>query len=133
MGNKIANFQKKGHYVIDAVHDFAAQLIAKGSALAALDVVEVLTIPAKCIVMAAGITPIAVANSTTLTLDLGDGTDVDRNVDGFDAKATTDGVPIMTVEKYYPTADTLDLTYATLTGTLTTGSVRVWAIVIDIS
>ena len=134
MGTKLPNFNIQGCHVLEATINFATELASKGSALAATDIFTGVTIPEKCMVLAAGINPIVAANASAATLDLGDGTDADRNVDGFDAtQIVTDGVPIMTNAKYYPTADTIDVTLATLTGTLSTGSVRVWAVVIDIS
>lgn len=143
MGTKLPNYLTNPVKLISTEVDFADLLVEKGSALAAADVFDVISIPAKCLVIAAGINPVTAANSTTLTVDLGDGTDVDRYVDGFDAKAATDGVPIMPTTgaayaqyagpKYYPAADTIDIVLATLTGTLTTGKIRVWAVVADIS
>lgn len=143
MGTKLPNYLTNPVKLISTEVDFADLLVEKGSALAAADVFDVISIPAKCLVIAAGINPVTAANSTTLTVDLGDGTDVDRYVDGFDAKGTTDGVPIMPTTgaayaqyagpKYYPAADTIDIVLATLTGTLTTGKIRVWAVVADIS
>lgn len=135
MGQKLANFNIQGCHILEATINFATELVTKGSALAATDVYDGITIPDKCLVLAAGINPLVAADSTTLTLDLGDD-DPDRYVDGFDAtQIVTDGVPILatTVPKYYPTSDTIDVTAATLTGTLTSGSVRVWAVVVDVS
>ena len=143
MGTKLPNYLTNPVKLISAEVNFADLLASKGSALAAADVFGVLSVPAKCLVLAAGINPVKAANSTTLTVDLGDGTDVDRYVDGFDAKAATDGVPILPTTgsayaqyagpKYYPAADTIDIVLATLTGTLTKGKIRVWAVVADIS
>lgn len=135
MGTKLPNFAKSQVHVLDKVINFATELVTKGSALAAADIFTGLSIPDKCLVLAAGINPIAAANASAATLDLGDN-DADRYVDGFDAtQIATDGVPILdtNVPKYYPAADTIDVTLATLTGTLSTGSVRVWAVVVDVS
>ena len=144
MGTKLPNYLTNPVKLISTEVDFADLLVENGSALAAADVFEVISIPAKCLVIAAGINPVTAANSTTLTVDLGDGDDVDRYTDGFNAKqTTTDGVPIMPTTgaayaqyagpKYYPAADTIDIVLATLTGTLTKGKIRVWAVVADIS
>ena len=138
------NYLPTGIKVLSKDVDFADLLAEKGSALAAADVFEVLDIPAKCFVLAAGVNPVTAANSTTLTVDLGDGADTDRYVDGFNAAQTaTDGVPITPTtgaayaqyagQKYYPAADTIDILFATLTGTLTSGVIRVWAIAIDVA
>lgn len=107
--------------------DFAEVLAEKGSALAAADVIEVFQVPAGCVVEYANITPKVVCNAeaTVLIMDLGDGVTPALYVDGTDGEALTDGVPIMTVQKYYPVTDTVDLTIQALTGTLTTGKVQI--------
>lgn len=128
----LSQHMNRGAYTLEKELDFAVELAAKGSALTTSDVFEVLDIPASTVVLCAGVHPVEVADSTTLTLDVGDETDADKYVDGFDAKGTTDGVPIMSVAKYYPAADTIDVDVATLTGTLTTGKVKVWALCFDV-
>lgn len=125
-------------YRVEFVLDFADALTAKGSALAAADVIEVITIPAGTVVLGAGIQLIDAANSTTLTLDVGTGTDADEWVDGFDAQGGTEGaygtdLSASPVWNTYGSADTIDVTLATLTGTLTTGKVRVYALMLDVS
>ena len=129
----LSQHMNRGAFTLEVTVDFAEKLATKGSALATSDVFEVLTIPAGTVVSCAGVHQVEVANSTTLTLDIGDGTNADMYVDGFDAKATDDGVPIMTVAKYYPTADTIDVDIATLTGTLSTGKVKVWALCFNVA
>ena len=140
----LPNYLPTGIKVLSKEIDFADLLVEKGSALAAADVFEALDVPAKCFVLAAGIHPVTAANSTTLTIDLGDGADVDHYVDGFNAAQTaTDSVPITPTTgaayaqhagmKYYSAADTIDILFATLTGTLTSGVIRVWAIAIDVA
>ena len=128
----LSQHMNRGAYTLEKELDFAVELAAKGSALTTSDVFEVLDIPASTVVLCAGVHPVEAADSTTLTLDVGDGTNPDMYVDGFDAKDTTDGVPIMTAAKYYPAADTIDVDVATLTGTLTTGKVKVWALCFDV-
>lgn len=132
-GTKLPNFSHPRMVLIQETVDYADLLVAKESALAAADVFNILTIPAGCIVLYAGLTPKVVGDSTTLTLDLGDGDNDDLYVDGTDGAALTDGVPIMTVSKYYPAAGSLNLLFKTLTGTLTTGKVLVWALVTEAS
>ena len=124
-GAKLPNFRKGG--VLQIVVDFALALAEKESALAAADVLQILTIPAGCVIESACISPITgyQLDSTAATLDLGDDSNDDMFVDGFDGTATTEGVPIMTVEKFYPAADTLDVTLQALTGTIATGKVLV--------
>ena len=134
MGYQLPNFAKTQCYTITKDVDVADWLADKGEALAAADIYAAITIPAKCIRLAAGINPVTAANADAATFDLGDGDDADSCVDGFDAtQIVTDGVPIMTNIKYYPTSDTLDVTLATLTGTLSSGKVQVWAVLIDVT
>lgn len=134
-GTKLPNYVKAGQHTLKKVIDYAEALEKKESALAAGDVLQVFTIPAGCIIHAAGLTPKVVADSDSLALDLGD-TDAGAAVytDGTDGTALTDGVPVMTaVQKYYPAANTLDLTLQAITGVLTTGKVLVWCIVTEAS
>lgn len=90
---------------------------AKGSALAAADVINILNLPAGT-TAAYGTVNVRKADSgTTLTVDLGDGTAADEWVDGADATTTgykaqgTNGV--FDQKKLYTAADTLFLTIAT--------------------
>jgi len=142
----------RGVYVIDKTIDYAAVLVKKGSALAAADVVQVLDIPAETFVLAAGAEIITVGNATTLTLDV-DFAGGDDYVDGADAIAAvgycaagTNGFTGIqfanavesstltnTAAIHNTAADTLDVTFKTLTGTLSTGKVRVYAMLADIS
>jgi len=127
-------------YLLENVIDYADVLAAKGSALAASDTIEALKIPAGTAILYVGCRQVVAGNSTTLTLDIGKtGGDVDEWVDGFDAQASAvgaysadlDAVPAI----YAPltTADTVDVLFATLTGTLTTGKIAVFALVLDCS
>lgn len=109
--------------------NWADVLTAKGSAIAASDVVEVIDVPAGTVVVGAWAYVKTAADSTTLTLHLGNGTDPDEYVVSLDGKtvAYSPDLNSDTTFKLYSAADTLDLTLATLTGTLTTGKVIVWA------
>lgn len=123
-GTRVPNYIKADTYQFEL--DFAKALEAKGSALAVDDVFEVFNVPAGCVVEYACLTTVTAADpATVVTLDLGDGTGTARYVDGFDATATTAGVPVMTVQKYYPAADTVDVLLQALTGVLSTGKVKV--------
>lgn len=126
-------------YVVSNYINFADITTAKGSAVAAADTVEAITVPAGTAILAAGLECMIVDNATALTLDLGfTGGDVDEFVDGFDHaaaaagaySASLDTVPGITV---LGTADTIDLLIATLTDAPTVGQVRVWALLVDIS
>ena len=106
----------------------------------ASDVIELLNIPKNTFVMCAGIIP-TVADGAVLTGDLGDATNPDGFVDGVDLNSTTpvmtlaaDGFGVTTVlGKFYPAADTLDLTLATI-GAQTShlAEFTVWAIMCQI-
>lgn len=129
-------------YFVEKVVDFAAAATAKGSALAAADVIEVLQVPAQTLVLWAGIekTSASTGTSTDLTLDLGiTGVDADAFVDGIDWDAAAVGdygaVPAATIGGKYlvgATADTIDILIATQTGTFTGGKARVWALLVNV-
>jgi hypothetical protein len=126
-------------YIVENYIDFAEVLAAKGSALASSDTVEALVVPAGTMVRAAGVQCITPDNATTLTLDLGyTGGTVDHWVDGFDHGSAAAGAYSSAPAGDGPvapgtSADTIDLLFATLTGTLSTGVVRVWAELVDVS
>lgn len=125
-------------YLVEVVIDYAEALVAKGSALAANDVIELIRVPAGTVILGAGAQVITAADSTTLTIDVGiTGGDVDEWVDGLDAKATagtySTDLAVSPNWTTISTADTIDALFATLTGTLTTGKVRVYAWLLDVS
>ena len=123
-------------YLVDVTVDFAAAATAKGSALAAADVIEALQIPAQSIVLAAGfeITS-AITGSCTVSLGV-TGVTAAAYVSAFGvtgslsvgdyATPATAGYPIVT-----KAADTLDLLLVTETTTLSAGSIRVFAVIVD--
>lgn len=129
-------------YVVEKYVDFADVLEEKGTALAADDYVKVIQVPAETLVLSAGLEVETAGDSTTLTLDLGYGGDTvtgDVYTDGADGKTTgygalgTNGKLVANALRTTSAADTLDLKFATLTGTLTAGLVRVYAVMMDIS
>jgi len=95
--------------------------------------VTAVSLPANCVVLAAGVvTTVAIAGSTGYTIDLSVGSaDVQS---ALDIQAATVGT--ITVEAAVPVAtsvaDTLDVV-ATVTGTATAGTIRVWALVLDMT
>ena len=123
-------------YVVENTISLAAAVTAKGSALAAADVIEALQIPAQSIVLAAGfeITS-AVTGSCTVSLGV-TGVTAAAYVSAFAvtgslsvgdyATPATAGYPIVT-----KAADTLDLLLVTETTTLSAGSIRVFAVIVD--
>lgn len=127
-------------YVVENVINFADALTAKGSALASSDTIEALQIPAGTFILFAGIQTILADDATTLTLDLGmTGGTVDHWVDGYDQAAAAAGdyaawdANAGIAAQFVSAADTLDVLFATLTGTLTIGKIRVFAVLADCS
>lgn len=128
-------------YKVEMTLDFAAAATAKGSALAASDVIQTITVPAESVVLSAGweVVTAMTGTSTDATLDFGvTGGDVDNFVDGFDLDGAAVGAYSAQPVAYAPvviggTADTLDILIATQTGTITGGSLRVWAVIVDVS
>jgi hypothetical protein len=127
-------------YLVDKTIDFAAAATAKGSALAAADVIECISVPVNTVILNAGIEIITVlgGESNDTTFDLGvTGTDADVFVDGFDADAAAAGAYAQNAAAFQPivigaTADTIDLLIATATTAPTSGVVRVWAVLMNV-
>lgn len=119
--------------------DLAAAVTAKGSALAQADVIEAVRIPKNHAVLSAFAkkTEAMTGTSTDLTFDIGiTGGDVDNYVDGwdFDAAAVDSfATPIGVNEPVVvSTSDTIDILFATQTGTVTGGKLIVYALVVDL-
>ena len=125
-------------YLVDVTIDFAAAATAKGSALAAADVIECLNVPANTLILNAGLEIITAlgGESSDTTFDLGTGVDADNFVDGFDADAAAAGAYAQNAAAFQPivagTADTIDITIATATTAPTSGEVRVWAVLMNV-
>ena len=138
-GNAAYKTAGRTPYVVDKIVDFAAAVTAKGSALAAADVIEVLDIPAKCQILSCGAEVIAVhaGTSTDLTLDIGiTGGNIDFVADAFDFDDATVGAvtaPVVAeLPLYNGSADTIDILLATMTNTTTGGKIRVWATIVSV-
>lgn len=125
-------------YVAENIIDLAAAVTAKGSALAAADVIEALQIPAQSVVLAAGFEIIStVTGSCTVSLGV-TGVTAAAYVSAFGvtgslavgdyATPAAAGYPIVT-----KAADTLDLLLVTETTTLSAGKIRVFAVICDIT
>lgn len=127
-------------YLVDKVIDFAVAATAKGSALAATDVIECISVPANTVILNAGIeiTTLLGGESNDTTFDLGvTGVDADVFVDGFDADAAAAGAYAQNAAAFQPvvigaTADTIDLLIATATTAPTSGAARVWAVLMNV-
>jgi len=125
--------------LVDVTIDFAAAATAKGSALAAADIIECINVPANTLILNAGLEVITVlgGESNDTTFDLGvTTTEPDNFVDGFDADAAAAGAYAQNAAAYQPlvigAADTIDLLIATATTAPTSGEVRVWAVLMNI-
>jgi hypothetical protein len=128
-------------YLVEVNLDLAAATTAKGSALAAADVIEVIDVPAGTIILAAGlqVTTETTDTQTDVTVDLGvTTTDPDAFVDGYDLDAAVAGAYASQPATYQPivigaTADTIDLLIATATAGPSAGELRIWAVLMDVS
>lgn len=124
-------------YLVQYELNYADALTAKGSALASADIFELIRIPAGTVVLGAGAEVKVAGDSTTLTVSIGTGADDNEWVDALNGKATagTYGTDLDAVPAWntYTATDTIDVTFATLTGTLTTGKLRVYALMMNVS
>lgn len=126
-------------YVVQASIDFAAAATAKGSALAAADVIEAINVPANTLVLNAGVeVTTAPSGGTGTVLDLGvTGVDPDVFVDGFAFDSASAGDYAQNAAAFQPlvvgsAADTLDVLVQAATTVSTAGVVRVWAVLVDV-
>lgn len=125
-------------YVVEANVNFATALTSKGSALAAADVLQVIDVPAETVILAAGIEVTTASDGSTFTVDLGTGANADAFVDGFDATSAagtySQNPAAFQAITVGATADTIDVTLATLSGgAVTSGVFRVWAVLCDVN
>ena len=122
----------KKPYMVEVEIDLAAAATAKGSALAAADTIECITVGANTAVMFAGAEiTVAPTGGSGATFDLGiTGGDVDRYVDG-DTNATGFSAPTATARTIVASADTLDV--LVLSAAAAAGKIRVFAVLCDVS
>lgn len=124
-------------YMVEVEIDLAAAATAKGSALAANDVIEAITVGANTVVMFAGAeVTSAPAGGTSCTADIGiTGGDVDAFVDGMTITGASAGDYATLANTATPilvtTSDTIDVL---LLGTTpdTSGKIRVYAVLMDV-
>lgn len=128
-------------YVVEKSIDLAAAATAKGSALAAADVIECLTVPAYTLILNAGLevtTAVDGSASSDNAWDLGvTGVDADVFADGFEIDAASAGDVTQNAAAFQPvmigaTADTIDLLIQAATTAPVSGVVRVWAVLVDV-
>ena len=116
-------------YLVENTIDFSVS----GFQPAANDIVQALDIPAESMVINAGLEVLTVSPSG-VTLDLGDGGDVDRFVDGHDSTATGFAANVINASNIghvYGSADTIDI--KVIGAQDTSAKVRVFAVVCDVS
>ena len=116
-------------YLVENTIDMSAS----GLQPAANDIVQAIDVPAETMVLNAGLEVLSVSPSS-VTLDLGDANDVDKYVDGHDSTATGFAANVINasnVGHIYGSADTIDI--KVLGAQDTTGKVRVFAVMCDIS
>lgn len=125
-------------YMVEKEIDFAAAATAKGSALAAADVIEAISVGAGTMVVNAGMEVMTAASGGTGTvLDLGvTGVDADVFVDGFAFDSAIAGAYAQNAAAFQPvvlgTADTIDVLIQAASTVSTAGKVRVWAVLMSV-
>jgi hypothetical protein len=129
-------------YMIEAVLDIPQLIKSKAITAAGTgDIFELLAVPAGTFVVAAGAEVLTAFNGTTPTVDI-DFAGGDDIVDGASVATTgylaagTNGGANATSQTTFTqlvtTADTIDVTL-TVTGSVTTGKLRVYAVVVDLN
>lgn len=130
----VVDFVSKFDVVLDFAAINAARTAAGATALAAADVLQVINLPANAVVLSAGI-EVVTTDASTATFDLGftGGTPAAANCYANDAAIGTAGYTVADLAN--PTAvkvaDTIDLLINTAAPT--TGKIRVFAVVADVS
>jgi len=123
-------------YMVENTINFATATTAKGSALAASDVIEAVQIPAQSVVLAAGYEVLsAITGDVTMSVGV-TGVLATAYVNAATlAAATSVGTYGTSSTTAYPiataAADTVDLLISASTTALSAGSVRVWALLVD--
>jgi hypothetical protein len=130
----LVDFISKFDVVLDFAAINAARTAAGATALAAADVLQVINLPANAVVLSAGLEVIT-TDASTATFDLGytGGSPAAANAYANDAAISTAGYTVADLAN--PTAvkvaDTIDLLINTAAPT--TGKIRVFAVVADVS
>lgn len=128
-------------YLVDVEIDLAAAATAKGSALAAADVIEAIDVPANTMILNAGMevtTAVDGSASADNAWDLGvTGVDADAFVDGFAIDTASAGDYAQNAAAFQPiviggTADTIDMLIQAATTAPVSGVVRVWAVLMGV-
>lgn len=128
-------------YLVQNTIDIATTKAEKGTALAANDIIEAISVPANTLVIQAGyqVTTAMDASAAGCTMHLGFSDThgaVDTFVTAFDIDAAAAGdyaTPTDDSNILVETADTLDLELQAATTGPITGAIRVFAVLMDIS
>jgi hypothetical protein len=130
---------RKEPYKIEVDVNLADATTTKGSALASADVLQVIDVPAKTMVWAAGL-EVVTPNDGDFQIDIGiTGTDADAFADNFDCDGTSTGDMTNLPAAYQPQVvssdDTIDVLIGPTAGSAdpTSGVWRVWAVMQDVS
>ena len=130
----LVDFISKFDVVLDFAAINAARTAAGATALAAADVLQVINLPANAVVLSAGL-EVVTTDASTATFDLGftGGSPAAANVFANDAAISTAAYSIAALANPVAVnvADTIDLLINTAAPT--TGKIRVFAVVADVS
>jgi len=130
----------KRPYLVEFTLDLAAAATAKGSALAAADVIQCIRVPAESVVLFAGLEVVTAqaGGSADQSIGLGDSGSTSRWVAAFDLDAAAAGahapIAVATANPtVFGTASTVDLIITAATTVGTSGVLRIYACMVDVS
>ena len=129
---------RKEPYKVEIDVDFANVASVNGTALAASDVIQIIDVPAKTMVWAAGLEVVTPPDGDA-SADIGiTAVDVDAFVDGYSLDGASTGDMTNLPAAYQPQVvasdDTIDMLIVSGSSAApTTGVVRVWAVMQDVS
>ncbi len=124
----------------EKIIDFATAATLKGSALAAADIINAIWVPNESVILAAGCEILVPATATTTTVGIGTTASASGFVTGFDVVGGAANAYAPMNSAAYPlvigsgtAGGSVDVTLSTLTGTLSAGQLRVWALIGDVT
>ena len=129
------NSSEKIAYSMEAVLDIAS---ITGYSCTNGDIFQLLEIPANSVILSAGCEILTAFNGTSPTIDVGTNAG-DTIIDGGDAATVaypakgTNGAVLGTFSALVTTADTIDVKLIASSNDVTSGKLRVWAVVADIA
>tara|TARA_R100001198_G_C5180139_1_gene177164 strand:- start:380 stop:880 length:501 start_codon:yes stop_codon:yes gene_type:complete len=129
------NSSEKIAYSMEAVLDIAS---ITGYSCTNGDIFQLLEIPANSVILSAGCEVLTAFNGTSPTIDVGTNAG-DTIIDGGDAATVaypakgTNGATLGTFSALVTTADTIDVKLIASSNDVTSGKLRVWAVVADIA